>query len=317
MAFMWFIWIALILITALGFFLSGAVGCLILEIIIIVFPLLAIAINILIPHKPNIRVSFSTLAKRSETLCGNIFCQSKNMFTSFAVAKLNIKNRLTLEETTEEYILNIWKHKNHISIDSEFCGKVTLKITEIRFYDLFHLTYKTVKTDQSFDIIFMTNICEGKDEIYNKYENSDIQYSLYKSGNDISEVFEFSEYKNGDDIRLINWKLSEKYDRLIIKRGSMPEKNDTLIMMKNVFKEKAENIELVMNDLAETIISASSELAERNIPHRIGFYSCDDGEVVFCYVDSIESLIYATSKILSSGYLIGDDIIMKDYMNLE
>ena len=49
-----------------------------------------------------------------------------------------------------------------------------------------------------------------------------IEYSAYRSGSDMSEVFGIREYREGDSIRNIHWKLTGKCDDIMIKLPSLP-----------------------------------------------------------------------------------------------
>ena len=56
------------------------------------------------------------------------------------------------------------------------------------------------------------------------------QQTLSKKGYDATEVFELREYQPGDSIRTIHWKLSEKFDTVLVREPSDTSSYDILVM---------------------------------------------------------------------------------------
>lgn len=54
------------------------------------------------------------------------------------------------------------------------------------------------------------------------------QQTLSKKGYDATEVFELREYQPGDSIRTIHWKLSEKFDTVLVREPSDTSSYDIL-----------------------------------------------------------------------------------------
>ena len=53
--------------------------------------------------------------------------------------------------------------------------------------------------------------------------------TVARRGEDRSEMFQLREYRAGDDIRQIHWKLSAKTDELILREASQPESRELLL----------------------------------------------------------------------------------------
>jgi len=51
-----------------------------------------------------------------------------------------------------------------------------------------------------------------------------------RKGTDYSEIFDLRDYRSGDDVRAIHWKLSGKLDRLVVKEASDPTRYQVVLM---------------------------------------------------------------------------------------
>ncbi len=57
------------------------------------------------------------------------------------------------------------------------------------------------------------------------------EYSMRKAGYDPSETFAIREYQPGDRIRQIHWKLTEKFDSLMVRDYGLPIQNTVLLLL--------------------------------------------------------------------------------------
>lgn len=82
-----------------------------------------------------------------------------------------------------------------------------------------------------------------------------------RRGEDRSEVFQLREYRAGDDIRQLHWKLSAKLDMLVLREASMPESRSMLLF----WDKRTVGTPAQMDALAEVVASVSSALVEEGI----------------------------------------------------
>jgi len=59
------------------------------------------------------------------------------------------------------------------------------------------------------------------ERIRNFYGDADV-YDDFQSGNDKSEVFDVREFREGDRMQSIHWKLSAKSEELLVREDSQP-----------------------------------------------------------------------------------------------
>ena len=103
-----------------------------------------------------------------------------------------------------------------------------------------------------------------------------------RSGEDITSPEDTRSYRQGDALKRIHWKLSQRAGELIVRRFEVPAPPDTLILMDctdPVGGEAHEDGLMRLRDtLSETALSAAKMQIEDNNPVRIPLYGARTGE---------------------------------------
>lgn len=145
--------------------------------------------------------------------------------------------RIELQVEIQDYLGN--KEKRTIVVNSEphtirnfgmemtfhHYGIMSIRIRRIRVYDFFFLSVFRKKMNVE-TMIYIFPDLDGELEFhlksnqYNTEDNENEEFSNGQRGHNRREVVEVDEYREGDDIRNIHWKLSSKSEDLIIKHYS-------------------------------------------------------------------------------------------------
>lgn len=174
---------------------------------------------------------------------------------------------------------------------SRFCGCCVFTVKECHIYDLFRIFYKKRKiTEKAAGILsVMPEISPVSLDLMGKeaYDMESFRYSQNRSGDDSGEVFEIREYRPGDNIKQIHWKLTRKLGSPAVKEYSYPVYDSVLLMadMESAscqVKDAAEQ-----NAMAEVYASVAMALVEKGIPFEICFY---DKIQKHLYMERIESI---------------------------
>lgn len=103
-----------------------------------------------------------------------------------------------------------------------------------------------------------------------------------RSGEDVTSPEDTRSYREGDQLKRIHWKLSQRVGELIVRRFEVPAPPDTLILMDctdPVGHEGQEDGLLRLRDtLCETALSAAKEQMEGHNPVRVPLYGARSGE---------------------------------------
>lgn len=318
MGLIWVLWICILIFISLITVYTASLTSLVLLFFCVVIPLIFILINRITKDNININFDFPTTFSKETTFQGkvNINLQTKSI-SRFTFIYVSIKNSLTLEETVQKIRFDMLKDKECIiKINSEFCGNLEINCNKIRIYDYFGLTYKTEKVLINSNIMIIPEIVNINNEIISEnISNNSIIYSPYEIGNDVTEVFEYANYVIGDNVKLINWKLSSKYGKPIIKRGSSPIESTILIIFDNIISPSKDNTQIpnFLSSLAEKTISVLNNFLDNEICCTVCFYSCSEGDIIFLDINNEDDYIYTIHKILSAGFIAENESVYDRY----
>lgn len=230
-----------------------------------------------------------------------------------------------------------------LTMKSEYCGTLDILLKRVWIKDFFRvfLIGKWVKKGhrqvilpklQTLRIDVPKTISFYNEEYEEFYEDH--------PGNDPSEVFDIREYKEGDSLQRVHWKLSSKKDKLMVKEFSDPIVVDTVILCDNfacvsrkkmqkriLLKKKSKEFAFLKewSALIEKTIQASYSLILQGVIHYVYWFDGEDERGVKRAIRNIEDLNQCMKELLRSqpyleinkyiGYLIHSEQIQK-YKNV-
>ena len=160
------------------------------------------------------------------------------------------------------------------TLTSEHVGSMKVGIKKVVVYDLLRIFHRNLKPDTSCTIKVFPEVFSMENEIkviHQELLDSET-FSKVKSGDDPSEVFDIREYKDGDKIHRIHWKLSSKRDCVMVKEYSLPIACSVGILV-NLSVDKKEEHRLSYYDaMMATIASMSYHMIANEQVHFIAWY---------------------------------------------
>ena len=168
---------------------------------------------------------------------------------------------------------------------SQWCGCIRFALNSWKSFDFFGICSRKRKTElcsctvvmpekQKQDFSFLTK--EG-------FDMESFRYSGSRPGDDPGETFDIREYREGDSIRQIHWKLTGKMDRLIIREKSFRVDDTVLILAEAFLPEKDPG---TAQTLAEVFAAVLSSFMEQGISCQAGVY---DGSTGRFYIEKLRS----------------------------
>lgn len=166
---------------------------------------------------------------------------------------------------------------------SQWCGCIRFALNSWKSFDFFGICSRKRKTElcsctvvmpekQKQDFSFLTK--EG-------FDMESFRYSGSRPGDDPGETFDIREYREGDSIRQIHWKLTGKMDRLMIREKSFPVDDIVLILAEAFLPEKDPG---TAQTLAEVFAAVLSSFMEQGISCQAGVY---DGSTGRFYIEKL------------------------------
>lgn len=189
------------------------------------------------------------------------------------------------------------------------CGKLELTVQTLTAFDIFGLwgTRRSVSLTASALVLpELWPVTLSLSE-HCLPDADSAEYSMTHPGDDPSETFGLREYQNGDRLRSIHWKLSEKTDDLMVRQLGLPVDDTLLLVLDNSAAVPPSPLE--REALGEAVISVSAALCQQGFAHRIAWLDRPSGELALRAVSSMDELTAAMPDILSAETEVdGEDV---------
>lgn len=221
------------------------------------------------------------------------------------IAKIKCENLLTGEAEEYEILASApakTETLQQLQLKSRHCGKLCLSLEGFLVLDYFGLRKtKIPAASQKMTLITPNTFGLQVEVVYGENAVLDAEeYSMSKAGFDPSETFAVREYRAGDHIHQIHWKLSEKLDGLIVRDYGLPVQNTILLLLETGYPEKSEEFPSQMEKLVECLVSVSQEMCEQQIVHSIGWYNHKEQTYSSAEIDSLEEFTMILPELLSA-----------------
>ncbi|MGN1132901.1 MAG: DUF58 domain-containing protein [Oscillospiraceae bacterium] len=238
------------------------------------------------------KFDFPENAQKNENIKGKmLFKNCRRLIYSRINARICFENLLTQEKNYEQIqfsLLGGCEHKIYAAFSSKYCGAVKISCEQLRLYDIFGLTFKTVDIN---DFAVISILPELRDVQIN-VSGGDYNYGdLQNIGDDYSEPYDYREYAVGDSPKRINWKLSQKQNTLMVKRGSRHSENMVcLVMAKGIGKTPQ-----ILSAMAEAFVSVGEALCNEKIRFLACWY---DDELISYEIENEDDFIALIPRML-------------------
>jgi len=193
---------------------------------------------------------------------------------------------------------------------ADYCGKVNFSIPKIRVYDYLKLWSFSIKYEEEAQAYILPDIHRVLALVSERTRNFPVEgeeYDPHRSGDDPSEIFQTREFRAGDTLQRVHWKMSAKADELMTKEFSMPIGCSVLLLLDLHLDKKQHSqgmpsfsngkiahgqFELAQIDaFYEIAASISHGLMEAGCRHYAGWLEEETGEIRRQYVQD-ETQVY-------------------------
>ncbi len=256
----------------------------------LVLPFLSLALSLI----SGMRVTASIEDMSGKTIGRGTMLPVRIRLTSralFGGVRVFMKIRLTNEMfgTEDVRVLRFVTQKKTqaivTQIECEQLGEVTAEIVKAKTFDfmgLFAIPAKIERRETSAYVI------PGQKEIELSLEARPAALAEYSEmvenqpGSDFTEFFQVREFRDGDPVSRIHWKLSERLSTLMIREGSRPFENRVVLAIDLPGVDDEELTE----QLLETFAAVSSWMTQAEIAHRILWWNESTNEVAELTIDN-------------------------------
>lgn len=279
----------------------GSAFALGLMFLLVLIPAVGLAVNLYVRKKVRFRIEASQNLRKSEpgSICVKIhnptvFPLLRNVVVVEAENQLNREKRKIIQVTA----VAPRKEKTvTLQAGSGYCGRIRVSVSKAKLYDCFGLigiscrcnevAYLTVQPDLfEMDITLLPSSSGVQD--------SEV-YSQDKPGSDLTETFQIREYVPGDSPRQVHWKLSSKFDKLIVRDPSLPITQNILVFWERT--GESGNQEMI-DAQAEIVVSLCHSLLEQSMQFMIGWNDTDRNRCVLHTIRNTDELVAIVPRLM-------------------
>lgn len=188
--------------------------------------------------------------------------------------RLTFDNNKTGEHFEEEFPFSLRSHATkHIewSVVSRHCGRITVRVKRTKILDLLGLFSLPLRAHPELSLFShphtVTTVIDAPKASSQNPEA--FQYSRMKSGSDPSETFGIREYRPGDPPRSVHWKLSSKFDRLMVRQFSEPASQTLLMLLES---GGVQNSPILLDTMLDVYATLSETFLANTVPFTSMWY---------------------------------------------
>lgn len=237
----------------------------------------------------------------------------------FCRAELHCENLLTGDKRTLSCFLCCGRNRQETAVfrlSSRYCGKVEISVSDLRLWDWMGLfSAKTpVKLREAALMIPEAADVDFDRERFQILDPEGVNYSDEKAGFDPSETFAVREYRMGDKLKSIHWKLTGKLDRLMVREPGLPVKNSTQLLMETAFPdENAEVRKQKIDTVCGYTVSLSEKLIDSGFTHQIGWMDYRENFFHNYEINSAEDLSNMLGLLLGTAVHRGESRVAEKF----
>lgn len=256
-----------------------------------------------LPVKCRLRADFPAEAPDGAVVSGRLKIGNEGNssfgFLRFRLRVTNTLNGQIREKTLQLPLYAKEEREIALKIKSPGSGTLVLSAEDAQVRDLLGLLRRSVPLalHQAIDIRREAVPDESAPRSGQKENTENGAYLNILPGHDLSEVYAYREFQPADALRQINWKLSAKKDRLIVKEGSIPDENSRVVLSETDVVKRADQTGQSRKEVGETAAAVgkfSMPAGEAGENIRIGIRKTEEKDTAFSRL----------SQLLLSGMLM-------------
>ncbi len=294
-------WLVLeaLLLWCFAYFGNGA--ALALSILMILVPVCTVPFSVLLKKRISVQIEAAVSQRKGDEGTITVKIENPTIFPILRVrCDVTVQNQLNLEERKLRFVTWVLPKKTQrctLRVGSEYCGRLRVWVPQVVLYDCFGLlgirckcsavTHMTVQPDTFEPVVVLVPNPSSTDD-------SD-SYSQERPGADMTETFQIREYVQGDSPRQIHWKLTNKFDKIIVRDPGLPISKNVLVFWERT--GESDNPGLI-DAQAEVVISLCRSLVDSGIQFTVGWNDTDRNLCVLHRIREMDEFVGVIPRIL-------------------
>lgn len=282
----------------------GSGGALALGAMLLILPLGSLPVHLCLRKRIRVRVEAPAMARKGDEGGVTVWLENPTLLPALRIrCRVTARNQLNGESCIQHVMTWAFpkgQRRASLRLGSAYCGRIRISVEQVKLYDCFGLigvpcgctgeAHMTVQPD-TFPI--RVNLIPNPDS----QEDSD-SYSQERPGADLTETFQIREYVPGDSIRQIHWKLSGKFDRLIVRDPALPITRNVLVFWERT--GQSGNVRRI-DAQAEAVVSLCRSLADGGVQFMLGWNDTEGNVCVLHEICAMEDLVGVIPSLLRAA----------------
>ena len=255
-------------------------------------------------------------AGRSRQARGRLSFVYKGFLPQVTVeTELRCRNCLTGDIQTVAVRQNLSKERPaaaELCLASRYCGRMEVSAASLRIIDLLGLAAFKRPCGLREAVLILPEPVETDlvQELVHTPDLEGVDFADDKPGFDPSETFAIREYKEGDRLKNVHWKLSGKLDQLMVREPGLPVRNSNQILMETCFSEEdPERRRQLIDQVCSYTVALCEQLIDAGAGYQLGWM--DYGENTFHNheITSADELLEVLPALLSAEVTCGNETV--------
>ena len=246
--------------------------------LLILVPLATIPISLHLRKKLKISIEASVSQRKGDEGTITVKLENPTFLAALRVrCDVMVQNQLNRESQKNQILT--WAAPRKVQMcrlrfASEYCGRLRVWVPQVVLYDCFGIfgvrckcnavTHSTVQAETFEPVVVLVPNPSSTDDSES--------YSQERPGSDLTDTFQLREYVPGDSPRQIHWKLTNKFDKLIVRDPGLPISKNVLLFWERTGES---NDPARIDAQAEVVISLCRSLVDMGIQFTVGWNDTD------------------------------------------
>ena len=294
-------WLVLeaLLLVCFAWFGSGA--ALALFGLLILVPLGTIPISLHLRKKLKISIEASVSQRKGDEGTITVKLENPTFLSALRVrCDVMVQNQLNRESIKHQILT--WAAPRKVQmcrlrVASEYCGRLRAGVSQVVLYDCFGIfgvrckcnavTHSTVQAETFEPVVVLVPNPSSTDDSES--------YSQERPGSDLTDTFQLREYVPGDSPRQIHWKLTNKFDKLIVRDPGLPISKNVLLFWERTGES---NDPARIDAQAEVVISLCRSLVDMGIQFTVGWNDTDRNLCITHQIREMDEFVGIIQRLL-------------------
>ena len=314
------LWVIVVLLCGVAFVRSGSALLLGVAIVAFALPLAGWLGVMLASRGIDVQLASPTSATKGAEIAVQVsFANRSRLPVASACAEVKVRNLLTGEAATLPVAAALPPRADvalPVDLSSSFCGRLECSVERVRLFELCRIFSRTISCAAERRLTVMPDLHEARlRDVYAASPLSDTTvFSPYVRGSDLSETFGLREYEQGDELKRIHWKLSEKIEKMIVRDASLPLDNALMLFWDKRAASGENDVALAADSMAEVVLALMEQLARADIAFEIASNDIPASRCTRTFVTDENDIYEVIGQLLSAPVAPAAESGLVEYM---